>query len=649
MKKYLVTGFLFLLLLPKISIGNKHALVIGISDYKNLPSSLTRDIADLNGPENDARSITEILKTRYDFEVKTLLNSEATRQEIINLFDEWLVQGTKPGDLVVFYYSGHGSQVPDFNGDESDGLDEVLLPYDFQRIGGHNIIIDDEFGVMLRKLVNREVVVIIDACHAGTMTRGIRGGGVSFLEATPASRLKFIPIIDYKPQYSAKSIPIESDEPENQIFMAASRENERSFELSFPNNKYYGIFTHVLTDGLKKKKRNVTYKALFEYIEKTIDEEYNLPQTPKIEPDQGELIAHVVFTTHLVVQESLPQPPPRPSKPEPTQPTPLKPDTITKPQQPKPPAELVKPPKPETTAMPAVPITPDTLVKPTAPVSSEETENQPIPEITTDKVLVAIDEFKGADAEIMKRFQEALSKLSYIKLTKEHQFFDVLVRGEVIGGEYKIRILNKIGDAIKIPTAPDFDKLINVIAQKLEYAYITKQLARLTNPNPTFKVTLKSLYWDEPDKKTQEEYRDFRVNDKIIFKIFTEKPSYIYLFNVDGNGNFNFIFPNKYHTDNRVENEIELPDEKMRRDAFEFQFLPPPGEEMVKVIATTEKLNIESLNIANFKNKFKVFAGDAQKESSNARNMAKDIIMAVTTGKFEWSEASIVIRSHAVK
>ena len=36
-------------------------------------------------------------------------------------------------DIVVFHYSGHGSQMTDLEGDEPDGLDETIVPYDSGR------------------------------------------------------------------------------------------------------------------------------------------------------------------------------------------------------------------------------------------------------------------------------------------------------------------------------------------------------------------------------------------------------------------------------------------------------------------------------------------------------------------------------------
>ncbi|MFS7969049.1 hypothetical protein Hanom_Chr09g00804591 [Helianthus anomalus] len=81
---------------------------------------------------------------------------------------QWLVQGCRSGDSLVFYYSGHGSQQRDPTGDEVDGYDERLCPMDFETKG---MIIDDEINATIVKPIPHGVKLhaIIDACHSGTM------------------------------------------------------------------------------------------------------------------------------------------------------------------------------------------------------------------------------------------------------------------------------------------------------------------------------------------------------------------------------------------------------------------------------------------------------------------------------------------------
>ncbi|MBK9017590.1 MAG: caspase family protein [Saprospiraceae bacterium] len=85
--------------------------------------------------------------------------------------------------VAVFHFSGHGQQVWDINGDELDGYDEAIVPYDSPmrfKAGvyeGTNLIRDEELGNMMAKLRKKlgktgNVMLILDSCHSGTGTRG---------------------------------------------------------------------------------------------------------------------------------------------------------------------------------------------------------------------------------------------------------------------------------------------------------------------------------------------------------------------------------------------------------------------------------------------------------------------------------------------
>eukprot|EP00961_Rhodomonas_salina_P243011 3283520-Rhodomonas_salina.1 len=47
----------------------------------------------------------------------------------------WLVSDARAGDNLFMHYSGHGGSMPDDNGDEEDGMDETMVPVDYQRCG----------------------------------------------------------------------------------------------------------------------------------------------------------------------------------------------------------------------------------------------------------------------------------------------------------------------------------------------------------------------------------------------------------------------------------------------------------------------------------------------------------------------------------
>ena len=83
----------------------KKALLVGINKYKYVRS--------LNGCVRDVRNMADILTSFYGFqsdEIRTIVDESATRNNLMNRFD-WLLDGSKEGDLLLFHFSGHGSQI----------------------------------------------------------------------------------------------------------------------------------------------------------------------------------------------------------------------------------------------------------------------------------------------------------------------------------------------------------------------------------------------------------------------------------------------------------------------------------------------------------------------------------------------------------
>ena len=154
--------------------AKKRALLIGIDAYQA--------VSPLNGPVNDANDVAAFLVERAGFrqrDLRMLLNAEATRANILAAIEEWLIAGTQPGDDVLLYFSGHGFQQPDADGDETDQLDETLVPVDARVDEGRMVrgmITDDEIAALLDRLADRRTYVVVDACHSGTSTRAVSDG-----------------------------------------------------------------------------------------------------------------------------------------------------------------------------------------------------------------------------------------------------------------------------------------------------------------------------------------------------------------------------------------------------------------------------------------------------------------------------------------
>jgi hypothetical protein len=138
--------------------GRRRALCVGIDSYPTSP---------LAGCVRDAQTWAAALRT-LQFEVTTVLDTDATRQRVLDAVTA-LVEGARPGETIVFQYSGHGTQADDVNGDESDRYDEAMVPIDYQ---SGALLLDDDLADVYRRLPGGAVLTLfMDCCHSGTNSR----------------------------------------------------------------------------------------------------------------------------------------------------------------------------------------------------------------------------------------------------------------------------------------------------------------------------------------------------------------------------------------------------------------------------------------------------------------------------------------------
>jgi hypothetical protein len=136
----------------------KKAVLIG-NNYTGQSISLT-------GCINDVNCISDVLKSKCGFSSVNIL-TDATKNDMISGI-QWLVSNNKPGDVLIFYYSGHGTAIKDTNRDEKDGYDEVLVPCDYKKNG---VITDDWLYDNLASKVTGGITLwgFTDCCHSGTI------------------------------------------------------------------------------------------------------------------------------------------------------------------------------------------------------------------------------------------------------------------------------------------------------------------------------------------------------------------------------------------------------------------------------------------------------------------------------------------------
>jgi hypothetical protein len=139
----------------------KQALCVGINAY---PTNA------LSGCVADAQEWAEVLGD-LGFEVTMLLDGEATRARMLEAIGD-LVATTGPGDVGVLQYSGHGTQVADADGDETDRLDEALVPVDFD--DGAFLVDDDLRSIFATIPTGANLTCFMDCCFSESNTRMLR-------------------------------------------------------------------------------------------------------------------------------------------------------------------------------------------------------------------------------------------------------------------------------------------------------------------------------------------------------------------------------------------------------------------------------------------------------------------------------------------
>lgn len=204
---------------PLASMAKKRALLIGISHYPQTTRNNPCTWTNIHG-SNDVRLLRGTLQ-KQGFRITTLTNAQATASHIRRALKRLCQQAAK-GDMVVIHFSGHGQPFEDLSGDEADGWDEAIVPYDAKKCysrtyTGRCHIIDDELERYINSLRTTVgprgfVYVVLDACHMGGASRDesetdsaacARGTNVGF---SPNGRT-YIPRIDRRGHFTVKTSP----------------------------------------------------------------------------------------------------------------------------------------------------------------------------------------------------------------------------------------------------------------------------------------------------------------------------------------------------------------------------------------------------------------------------------------------------------
>ena len=253
MRKLLFILTMFFLLLANQAEAKKIALLIGVT--YDATSGWT-DVKSLK----DVDMLEEALNNA-GFKVYTLKGRDATHGGILNAINSLKCAS---GDMVWIHFSGHGQQMPDVMGDETDDhMTEAFIPSDApkrptDKYRGENHLTDDEIKDALIPIRNRltskgDLLVTIDACHSGDGTRGLNGVDTLMERGTT---LVFRP---------GKRTIIK-----NKLAKNAASGIEISACQSSQSNYLYknqcGSLSHLLYLGIKKQGKKLSFKKLAEFV-----------------------------------------------------------------------------------------------------------------------------------------------------------------------------------------------------------------------------------------------------------------------------------------------------------------------------------------------------------------------------------------------
>lgn len=297
--KYILFLFACLLTVVSFGQGQKKALIIAVGDYPKEGKW---------GKISSDKDIPLIVSALHhhgftDDNILIIRDSMANKAGIVAAFEK-VTRDAEAGDIYVVHYSGHGQQVWDKNGDELDGKDESIVPFDApmkfikNQYEGQNHLIDDELeyllGELRMKLTSKgSLTVIFDACHSGTATRGSDG------LAPSRGTTEFMGPADWDEKavkeesgFDLKVKTRGADEPDDlapMVLFSGASASQLNYETFDEQGNSVGSLSYTISKVLLNSNKQTTYQEVFDQIR--IEMSVITPrQNPQVEGDVNKTI-----------------------------------------------------------------------------------------------------------------------------------------------------------------------------------------------------------------------------------------------------------------------------------------------------------------------------------------------------------------------
>ncbi|MBW4560385.1 MAG: caspase family protein [Mojavia pulchra JT2-VF2] len=238
----------------------KLALLIGINQYQKSPS--------LSGCLTDVELQKELLIYRFGFsasDILTLTEEQASREFIEAAFLDHLGKQTKPGDAVIFHFSGYGTRIKT----ETDTVQNALVPIDEsknpQNTNIVNYLLEESLLSLLRSLPTDRVTAVFDTSYYAPNTiqpTGLRiRARPEIIDAQLATEeLEFLKQL--KTQNS-----LSKGEVTPPLLLTATSESKQSAREVLLSGFSAGLFTYALTQYLWEASPAKTIQVSLSHVE----------------------------------------------------------------------------------------------------------------------------------------------------------------------------------------------------------------------------------------------------------------------------------------------------------------------------------------------------------------------------------------------
>ena len=257
----------------------KVALLVGVGAY---PAEIHDEWQSLEGAVNDTERVRDLLVDRFGFDpadILVLTDEQATHENIVTAFHRWLIGRAGPRTEAVFWFSGHGSRVPDVSGaeEELDQLDASYLAYD-SRTGGRDgeyDITDDEMRSLLIALTRKtpRVTVVTDSCFSGGGMRSSQRWATRSARPGTKGRREALPFWPDDVEYVDDDDPRIPD-PNRYIHIAACSNRQPAYEwwvaAADGTSRCYGALTFFLSFWLEQASPGDSYRSIVRSVSRWI-------------------------------------------------------------------------------------------------------------------------------------------------------------------------------------------------------------------------------------------------------------------------------------------------------------------------------------------------------------------------------------------